>query len=52
MAAENLHLIQVHWEGPYRIADLHNLKNEETDYGVYQIYGKHPVSRSYRLRDV
>ncbi|WP_279620819.1 hypothetical protein NQ126_004590 [Priestia megaterium] len=43
MPTENLHLIQVHWEGPYGIADLHSLKNEETDYGVYQIYGKHPV---------
>lgn len=36
-------LIQIQWDGPYMINDLPKLKNEETDYGIYQIYGNHPV---------
>lgn len=37
------HLIQIQWDGPYKLADLSSLKDEETDYGIYQIYGKHIV---------
>ncbi|WP_078183723.1 hypothetical protein [Bacillus wiedmannii] len=36
-------LIQILWDGPYNITDLVKLKNEETDYGIYQIYGNHPI---------
>jgi hypothetical protein len=36
-------LIQIQWEGSYKLTDLPILMNEETDYGIYQIYGKHPV---------
>lgn len=36
-------IIQIQWDGPYKLNDLPNLMNEEMDYGVYQIYGKHPV---------
>ena len=36
-------LIQILWDGPYSITDLVKLKNEEIDYGIYQIYGHHPV---------
>lgn len=36
-------LIQILWDGPYSITDLVKLKNEETDYGIYQIYGNHPI---------
>lgn len=36
-------LIQILWDGPYSITDLVKLKNEEIDYGIYQIYGNHPV---------
>lgn len=36
-------IIQIHWEGPYKISDLPKLKNGVTDYGIYQIYGNHPV---------
>ena len=43
MTIESLHLIQLDWDGPYRLDDLTTLKNEEIDYGVYQIYGNHPV---------
>lgn len=36
-------LIQIDWEGPFSLSDLANLSNEQIDYGIYQIYGKHPV---------
>lgn len=36
-------LIQIEWEGSYYLNDLPTLTNEETDYGIYQVYGKHPV---------
>lgn len=36
-------LIQILWDGPYSITDLVKLKNEEIDYGIYQIYGNRPV---------
>jgi hypothetical protein len=38
-----INLIQIHWEGPYKLNDLSTLTNDEYDYGIYQIYGKHPV---------
>ncbi|GAA0440689.1 hypothetical protein GCM10008983_17150 [Lentibacillus halophilus] len=37
------YLIQIQWNGPYTFEDLSSLQNEETDYGIYQIYGKHIV---------
>lgn len=36
-------LINIEWEGPFNLVDLPTLTDTETDYGVYQIYGKHPV---------
>ena len=36
-------LIHVSWSGPYKIEEIKNLKNLEVDYGVYQIYGSHPL---------
>lgn len=35
-------LIHIEWSGPYRLDEVHLLKSS-TDYGVYQIYGGHPV---------
>ncbi len=35
--------IHVQWEGPFAYSDLSPLKNEDYDYGVYQIYASHPV---------
>ncbi|MDI6616165.1 MAG: hypothetical protein QME27_05580 [Syntrophaceae bacterium] len=35
--------IHVFWEGPWSLNDLEKLKNDEKDYGVYQIYGCHPL---------
>lgn len=43
MDINKLQMIQIHWEGPYNLDDLPNLMNTESDYGVYQIYGNHPL---------
>ena len=37
---ETLHLS---WEGPFSISELDRLTNNETDFGIYQIYATHPV---------
>jgi hypothetical protein len=36
-------IIHIQWEGLFSIKDLHILRNEDTDYGIYQISGCHPV---------
>jgi hypothetical protein len=38
-----LNCVHVIWEGPYKHDKLSDLRNESSDYGVYQIYGAHPV---------
>jgi len=43
MEVVNGHLIQIRWDGPYRLTELSSLNDVKTDYGVYQIYGKHTV---------
>lgn len=43
MTTTNTHLIQIEWEGPYHLTNLASLTNENFDYGLYQIYGKHPI---------
>jgi hypothetical protein len=40
MEAVHLH---VEWEGPHSYDAAKQLRDEDTDYGVYQIYGAHPV---------
>jgi hypothetical protein len=35
--------IHVEWEGPLSYAQVLRLRNEDEDYGVYQVYGSHPV---------
>ena len=36
-------IIHVQWDGPYTYKEALKLKNEVVDYGVYQVYGSHPV---------
>jgi len=36
-------IIHINWDGPYTLEDLPDLRDENIDYGVYQIYGGHPV---------
>ena len=35
--------IHVDWSGPYTYEEATKLRNEQTDFGVYQIYGAHAV---------
>ena len=35
--------LHVQWDGPYPYDDAKRLVDERTDFGVYQIYGAHPV---------
>lgn len=35
--------IHVDWSGPYTYEEATKLRNEQTDFGVYQIYGTHAV---------
>ncbi|WP_419774470.1 hypothetical protein [Halarcobacter sp.] len=37
--------INIEWEGSYSLKDLENkkLNNTNIDYGIYQIYGNHPI---------
>ncbi|WP_033580751.1 MULTISPECIES: hypothetical protein [Priestia] len=43
METTKTHIIQIDWDGPYKITDLPQLTDSISDYGVYQIYGYHPV---------
>ena len=36
-------LIHLEWDGPYKYSELHELMDDQNDYGVYQIYGTHPI---------
>ena len=38
-----MRIVRIEWEGPYTFADVLSLNDEERDYGVYQVYGKHVV---------
>lgn len=38
-----VHVIHIEWEGPFLLEQLGELTNTTRDYGVYQIYGSHPV---------
>jgi hypothetical protein len=40
--SQTLH-IHVQWDGPHTYDDACNLQNDNQDFGVYQIYGAHPV---------
>jgi hypothetical protein len=44
-----IYLIHIEWAGPYSLDQLAILKNEDSDYGVYQIYGGHPIYGSHVL---
>lgn len=40
MEREIIHII---WDGPYNFSEVDNFNNDEIDFGLYQIYGPHPV---------
>lgn len=35
--------IHIEWEGPKILSDLNSLNDPKYDYGLYQIYGGHPI---------
>lgn len=35
-------VIHVHWNGPFSLEDVEQ-KDDNFDYGVYQVYGSHPI---------
>ena len=36
-------IIRISWDGPYTLNNLSEIDDEVADYGVYQIYGAHPI---------
>ena len=43
-----MNVIEIEWEGPISVNDTIKLINDN-DYGIYQIYGTHPVFGSNTL---
>lgn len=41
--------IHIEWDGPYTLDQLPELNDSNRDYGIYQIYGGHPVYGSQVL---
>ncbi len=35
--------IHIQWDGPYNLDRVKSLRDDFTDYGVYSVYGTHPV---------
>lgn len=46
---KNVEVITVWWEGPCDIASAYECNESDKDYGVYQVYGNHPVYGSGTL---
>jgi len=44
-----MQIINIDWDGPYSMKDLKQLSDSEVDFGVYQIYGCHPIYDSDKL---
>ena len=36
-------IIHVQWDGPFTLSNVVKLSDKRTDYGIYQIYGSHPI---------
>jgi hypothetical protein len=43
MKNKTVKLIQIDWQGPFKLEELHLLNDISQDYGIYQIYSKHIV---------
>lgn len=35
--------IHIFWEGPFNISEIKSKNNADSDYGIYQVYGNHPM---------
>lgn len=40
---EEQYIIHLDWDGPYKLNELSKVTDYETDFGIYQIYGAHPI---------
>ena len=36
-------IIHIEWDGPFKLDQLSELNNTDIDFGIYQIYGSHPI---------
>jgi predicted MPP superfamily phosphohydrolase len=42
---EEFKILKIYWQGPYSIDEcVQKFSDYKTDYGIYQIYGNHPVN--------
>lgn len=45
-----LKILKLYWEGPFSVDEaIEKFNNQETDYGLYQIYGNHNVNGTDNL---
>jgi hypothetical protein len=42
-AIGTIEIIEINWEGPFKITSIGEKCNEDYDYGIYQVYGTHNV---------
>jgi hypothetical protein len=42
-------VIHIFWSGPFSLKQVKELKDEAKDYGIYQVYGHHPLYGSHVL---
>ncbi|MGF7014622.1 hypothetical protein [Ornithinibacillus bavariensis] len=49
MQYKNMRLIHIDWDGPFILAELNTITDNEIDYGIYQVYGSHNVYGSNTL---
>lgn len=43
MEHRDIKLIHIDWDGPFKLTEIDTITDDETDYGIYQIYGSHSV---------
>lgn len=42
-------IIHIDWEGPYKLDQISELNDDACDYGIYQVYGTHPIYGADKL---
>ena len=40
---EDVEIIAIFWDGPYKVKDVAANNHSDSDYGIYQVYGTHNV---------
>jgi len=36
-------IVHLQWEGPFHLPEIKKFSDKNVDYGIYQVYGRHPV---------